>query len=104
MTIVHRRVFYGKIGNGHAIIKHLQEGNDLMRKLGADFDARVLSDYQTGRTDRIVVEWEADQLTEFEAMMNRFMEDPEFQPQFEPWVNRLNELIHYAEAENWTIH
>ena len=104
MTIVQRRVFYGKIGTGGELIEHMKKGNEAMARFGMKFKARVLSDYQSGRTDRVVVEWEMDSIADLESGMNEAMSDSQAQAELGPWMQRLNELIHYAEAEHWTVH
>ena len=104
MTIVHRRIFYGKIGKAHEIIQHIREGDEMLRSRGYEFPSRVLADFQSGRTDRVAVEWRAGRVGEFEEVFEGLMEDPEARAEMAPWLDRLNGLIHYAEAENWTLH
>ena len=104
MAIVQRRVFIGKVGTGGELIEHLKKGNEYLTSGGLNVKTRVLSDHNSGRTDRVVAESEVENLGELEAAMDQVMEDPKAQAEFGPWVARLNELIHYAEAENWHIH
>ena len=104
MTIVERRVFYGRIGNGEPLINHIEEGNALAQRYGAGLKSRVLSDYNSGRTDRVVVEWEVEKPEDIEAAFNQVMTNPEGRAEFEKWVARLNELIHYAKVEHWAVH
>ena len=59
MAFVMRRIFYGKTGSGDELIKICNDGNFLVRALGIAIKPRVLSDFNSGRTDRITVEWEA---------------------------------------------
>ena len=51
----------------------------------------------------MVTEEEADNFGEIEAVYNRAMADPQAQTWFQTWEPRLQELLHYAEAETWTI-
>ena len=105
MSIVHRRVFYGKVGTADQLIAHLQEGYKLLHQLpGVDLKSRVLSDHMSGRTDRVVTEEEADDLGKIEAAYNQAMSSPEARAWFQPWMEKLTQLIHYAEAENWSVH
>ena len=67
------------------------------------FKTRVLSDYLSGRTDRVVAEWEAEGLADIENGMNTMMENPDAQKWFEGWFKKLTELIDHAEVENWTV-
>ena len=74
-----------------------------MGQFGFDVKSRVLSDHNSGRTDRIVAEWEVENLGDLEAAMNQAMADPQAQAVFTGWVGKLNELIHYAEVEHWSV-
>ena len=51
----------------------------------------------------MVVEWSVNDLGEMEAEMGRIMGMPEAAAYFEVWMTKLNDMIHYAEAENWKI-
>jgi hypothetical protein len=108
MPFVHRRTFVGKVGKGFELIEHAQElidwGEDASKTLRTKFKARVLSDFMSGRSDRIVLEIELDDLMD----MNRFMDEElgtaTGRKFFEPWFAKLTTLIEYAEVENWQVH
>ena len=102
--MIQRRVFYGKIGTGEQLIKHLQQGNELLERGGIEIKTRVLSDHNSGRTDRVVVEFELEDAGDFDKAIGQAMEDPQAQAAFGPWVETLNNLIHYAEVEHWHVH
>ena len=102
--VVQRRVFFGKIGTGQQLIKHMQEGNEVFQRYAPNLKTRVLSDHNSGRTDRIVAEWEMENIGEFEAANEKAMADPQVQAEFNTWVDKLNGLIHYAEVEHWHVH
>ena len=104
MTIVQRRVFYGKIGTGEQLIKHLQEGNEAFLRYAPSLKSRVLSDHNSGRTDRVAAEWEMENISDFDAALEKAMADPQVQAEFGPWVDKLNGLIHHAEVEHWHVH
>ena len=104
MTIIHRRVFFAKVGMADHLVGHLQEGEGEFRRRGVDFKVRILTDYMSGRSDRVVAEWEVNDLAEIDVSLNRVMGDPAAQEFFGTWLEGLNDLIHYAEAENWTVH
>ena len=104
MSVVMRRTFYGKIGRGYELIRHLQEGNTLARGSGMAIKPRILSDYHSGRSDRVVVEWEAASLDEILAVDSEVLAYPEGPGLFEEWSEKLKELIEYAEAETWQVH
>jgi hypothetical protein len=51
MAIIQRRTFYGKVGAGGPLIDLMKEMGNLM---GSGVQSTILSDYQSGRTDRVV--------------------------------------------------
>ena len=104
MSVVMRRVFYGKVGLGYQLIEHLQEGSTMARSTGIAIKPRILSDYHSGRTDRVVMEWEAEDLDEIHALETEiwaYAEGPEL---FKKWFAGLTELIEHAEVETWQVH
>ena len=56
MTVVQRRVFYGKVGMADQLIEQLREGNLMIRQSGVAIKPRILSDFLSGRTDRVVTD------------------------------------------------
>ncbi len=103
MAFIERRTFFGKVGGGNALINHIKEGNAAMARYGMEFKVRVLSDYNSGRTDRVVVEWETENLGDIDASIQKVMEDPQGRAEFGAWLDKLNELVHYAEVEHWQV-
>ena len=103
MTIIHRRVFFCRTGAADQLVQHMQEAEQVLRRLGTDFKTRLMTDYLSGRSDRVVMEWEVDGLPDVDAAMSKALTDPEGQTFFGPWMTRLNELVEYSEAENWTV-
>ena len=103
MSIIHRRVFFCRIGTADQLVQHFQEAETVMQRLGTEFKTRFLSDYLRGRSDRVVMEWEVNSLSDIDAAMETVMTDPEAQAFFGPWMTKLNELVEYSEAENWTV-
>ena len=108
MSIVHRRVFHGKVGMGDQLIEHMQEGNLLARSSGVaimswwsgrprasrswrSFRPRSgciltpspLRLLHSGLTDRVVVEWEAESIQELEAVQTEIWVYPEIDPKAE---------------------
>jgi hypothetical protein len=104
MPVVMRRVLYGKVGRGHELIERLQELNIMARQQGMAIKPRILSDYSSGRTDRVVVEWEAHSIQELYAFESELWEYEEAPELFREWFSKLAELIEYAEVETWTVH
>ena len=55
MAFVEQRTFFSKVVGGKAMINHILEGNAALARYGLVFKARALSDYNSGRTDRVAV-------------------------------------------------
>ena len=104
MTIVQRRVFYGKVGVADQLIELLEEANVMARGFGVAIKPRILSDYSSGRTDRVAVEWEAESYQELEAAQTEFWVYPEGKELLEKFFSRLHSLVEYAEVETWQVH
>lgn len=103
MTIIHRRIFYGKVGAADQLVQLMKEGDRILATHGSSFKSTTLTDHMTGRSDRVVVEWELESLGDMDAAMAEVMSKPEAQAEFGPWMEKLSGLIHYAEGENWTV-
>ncbi len=103
MAFVMRRVFFGKVGVSDQLAKHARDVDDLFQQQGVNIKRRILTDYQSGRTDRVVVEVEVNDLGEYEEAMGRLMSNPENKQAFSAWMAKLTDLIHYAEVETWAI-
>jgi hypothetical protein len=103
MAIVHRRTFFGKVGEGDKIVAVLKQGEKLFTKYDMKYKARVLSDYNSGRTDRIIWEWEVPSLGQLDADMERAMKDPKGGAEFGAWFSKLTPLITHAEVDNLQV-
>ena len=103
MTIIHRRVFYAKVGNAEELVQLFHDAEASMGRLGIQFDTRIMTDHLTGRSDRVVVEWTLDSMSDMDTMMEKLMADPQAQAEFGPWMEKLNTLIHYSEADSWMV-
>ncbi|MCH7593669.1 MAG: hypothetical protein IIB27_04080 [Chloroflexi bacterium] len=104
MSIIQRRVFYGKVGSAENLVTWATEMYDVLRIKNPDLSYRVLSDYQSGQTDRVVVEIELENMAQLDELLGRTMSDPDTQKRFMAVFERLEALIDRAEVEQWTIH
>ena len=104
MTVVQRRVFYGKVGTADRLVEWAKEMYGLVTDQDPSVVHRILTDHQSGRTDRLCVEVEAESFGHMEAMINKAMSDPKLQPRFAAAFAKLEPLIEYAEVEQWTLH
>ena len=103
MPIIQRRVFFGKAGTAEQLVEHLQEGGKALQQYGVSFKSRLLTDYMSGRSDRVAVEWEITDLQEMEEGLTKAMANPQAQAFFKTWEGKLTELINYSKVENWTL-
>ena len=104
MAIVQRRVFYGKVGAADELVGWANEMYALIKTHNPSISYRVMSDHQSGRTDRVVAEIEVDSLSELDSMLSSLMEEENARAKFEEHFSKLSNLIEYAEVEQWTIH
>lgn len=103
MAFIHRRTFYGKTGAADQLVQHFQEGSQAWDRYGVPMKLRILTDHMTGRSDRVVVEWELDDIGDMDAALSRLMANQEATAYFGAWMETLNGLIDYAEGEFWTV-
>jgi hypothetical protein len=103
MPYIHRRIFYAKVGKADPLVNHFKEADQLMQQYGVGIKTRIMTDFFSGRSDTVVVEWESEQPGEIEAAMNRFMENPQARDAFAKWEAQLPDMINYSVAENWAI-
>ena len=103
MPLIHRRTFYAKAGAADQLVQLMQDGNAAMGRFGTSLNSRVLTDHMTGRSDRVVVEWEVDDIGSMDTALSSIMENPEGAAYFGGWMEKLNDLIHYAEGEFWDV-
>ncbi|MDP6823395.1 MAG: hypothetical protein QF554_08895 [Dehalococcoidia bacterium] len=104
MAIIQRRVFYGKVGAAEDLVAWANEMYSVIRVNSPAISHRVLSDYQSGQTDRVVVEIEVENMAQIDEALGKTMADPNTQKQFADVFSRLGSLIDRAEVEQWTIH
>jgi len=104
MTIIQRRVFYGKVGSADDLLSWAEDMYAVIQVNNPEMKQRILSDYQSGQTDRVVVEIELRNIGELDTMLEKTFEDPATQQRFSTVFERLKPLIDRAEVENWTIH
>ena len=102
MALVHRRVFYAKVGMAAQLVEHLREFGNIAVGQGEALKERVLTDYLSGRTDRVVWEWEFEDWSQFEHAMQMEGSDAT-RAAFQAWERKMNEMIDHAEVENWTV-
>ncbi len=102
MPYVERRVFYGKVGKAGPLVEQVKELFKLVEPAVPSHRWRVLTDHLSGRTDRVIMEWEVNELSDFDefykAVGTKVPADA-----FTKWERAMNELIEYAETETWQV-
>ena len=104
MAFVERRVFYGKVGQAGALAEHLAGLGKIVEQHGGAMDLRFLTDHNSGRTDRVVMEWTVDALSDFEALNHVLAASDAARKAFGQWEKQMNDMVHYAETEVWQLH
>ena len=104
MPYVQTRTFYGKVGAAGELIPLVKEAIQMANSAGYPMNCRVLSDHQSGRTDRVVWEWEVNDPVELAELDKALEGSPGYQAQFEAWFAKLTRLVEYAEVDMWEVH
>jgi hypothetical protein len=103
MTIIQRRVFYGKVGTADRLVEWAREMYGMLGEHEPDLVFRIMTDYQSGRTDRLAVEVETESMAKLEAAIEKEMTDPKLRERFGAAFSKLESLIDYAEVEQWRL-
>ena len=101
MAIIHRRTFYAKVGQAGPILAHLREFGKIAAQHGMAIKERFLTDHQSGRTDRVVWEWEIESTAALD--MEAFAGNQAAADALSKWELTMNGMIEYAEVENWKV-
>ncbi len=104
MAFVRHRIFYGRVGKGDQLIEHLQEMHLMIRGPGVAIKPRILSDYHSGRTDRVVMEWEANSIEELDSVETEVKAYEEGPDLYQENFDKLAELIEFAEVDTFLTH
>ena len=104
MAIIQRRVFYGKVGTAGSLVEWAKEMYGLIAEQDQSITIQIMTDHQSGRTDRMVVELEAESSAALDAIIERTMSDLSLQPKFQAAFEKLPGLIDHAEVEQWELH
>ncbi|KAA1283010.1 MAG: hypothetical protein EGP13_03835 [SAR202 cluster bacterium] len=103
MAILHTRIFQAKPGQAGPLVDHFKAGIEQMNTYGVDWETRICTDYYSGRSDRVLVEWVVEGLGDVDADVAKVMEIPEAAAFLGGWFEQLNNMITHSDADNWTI-
>jgi hypothetical protein len=104
MPYVQRRTFYGKVGAAGQLVPLVKEAIQMADSAGYPMNCRILSDHQSGRTDRVVWEWEVSDPAELAELDKALEASPDTQAKFGAWFAKLTGLVEYAEVDMWEVH
>ncbi len=103
MPIVYRRVFYAKPLAANELVETLKEVFRTLDDLELPAtNPRILTDYQSGRRDRVVEEFEIAH-GELEHAHVRLLDHPAAREAMMSFRQRIFSLVDYSEVEHWTI-
>jgi hypothetical protein len=103
MTIVNRRIFQAKVGQSGPLVEHFQVAVEQMAGFGINWETRICTEYHSGRSDRVSVEWLVEDLSDIDSELGRIMEMPEAAEFFQAWLAKLNDMVLHSDAENWSV-
>lgn len=98
--ITERRVFQAKTGEATAVVKKCKEAQSMLEKLGVKI-SRIYTDFYSGRSDRVVWEFDHEDLSALENLEQGLVKDAELAKAFSIWFTELKGLIEGAEVELW---
>ena len=70
MALILSRIFYAKVGTTNELVQLIHDDDYAMATFGSDINTRILTDHMTGRSDRLVMEWEANDIGSMDAVTN----------------------------------
>jgi len=98
--ITQRRVFQSKIGQAGQVVAKMKEFQPFFEKHGGP-TSRIYTDLLSGNTDRIVWEFDTENLSSLESIFWTAGKDPDYQKAYESWFEGLKPLIEGASVELW---
>ena len=98
--ITQRRVFQAKVGQAGEVVAKMKEFKPTFEKYGGP-DSRIYTDLLSGNTDRIVWEFDTDNLTSLENIFVTAGKNPDYQKIYGSWYEEMMPLIDGAFVELW---
>ncbi len=98
--ITERRIFQAKIGEAMVVVAKLKEAQPMLEKLGYPV-GRIYTDYFSGRSDRVVWEFDHKDLSDLENLEKGLSQNAELVKVFENWFGGLKSVIKGAKVELW---
>ncbi len=98
--ITERRIFQAKPGEATAVVTKCREALPILEKVGYP-TGRIYTDYYSGRSDRVVWEFDHEDLSGLEKLEQALGKNEELVKSFDIWFSGLKNLIEGAEVELW---
>ncbi|MHC4458223.1 MAG: hypothetical protein ACYS0I_14280 [Planctomycetota bacterium] len=98
--ITERRIFQARTGEAGAVLAKCKEAQPMLEKVGYGV-GRLYTDFYSGRTDRVVWEFDHESLDDLESLENGLAKDAELVKAFNNWFTGLKSLIEGATVELW---
>lgn len=99
--ITQRRVFQAKPGSSGAVVEKMKQFQSIFERQGGP-EARIYTDLLSGNTDRVVWEFDVDNLTALENLFWAASQNEEYRNAYENWYEDLKPLIDVATVELWS--
>ena len=100
--ITQRRVFQAKPGAAGAVVAKMKDFQPIFESQGGP-PCRIYTDLLSGHTDRVVWEFQIENLTALESLFWAASQDAEYQKSYEDWYQDLTPLIEGATVELWNL-
>ena len=98
--ITQRRVFQAKPGSGANVVAKMKEFQPVFEQHGGPV-ARIYTDLFSGNTDRVVWEFDVENLAKLESIFWAASQNAEFVRAYESWYEGLKPLIESDSVELW---
>ena len=98
--ITQRRVFQAKPGAAGAVVAKMKEFQPIFESQGGPA-CRIYTDLLSGPTDRVVWEFQIENLTALENLFWAASQNAEYLKAYEEWYQGLTPLIEGATVELW---
>jgi hypothetical protein len=98
--ITQRRVLQEKSGSAGAVVAKMKEFQPIFEGAGGPA-ARIYTDLFSGATDRVVWEFDVENLAALENVFWAASQNSEYQAAYESWYAGLSPLLEGATVEIW---
>jgi len=98
--ITQRRVFQAKPGAGADVVAKMKEFQPIFEQNGGP-QCRIYTDLLSGNTDRVVWEFDIENLASLENLSWAASQNPDYLKAYEEWYKSLTPLIEGATVELW---